>query len=41
MQARRVQRERDLYHGDKQQLVENGMLAMVHLQQQGYAYLKP
>jgi len=41
MQARHVQRERDLYHVDKQQLVENGMLAMVHLQQQGYAYLKP
>jgi len=36
-----VDRERDLYHVEADQVLDNGMLAMVRLQQQGYAYLKP
>jgi intracellular sulfur oxidation DsrE/DsrF family protein len=41
LRARNVDRERDLHHVEEEQVLENGMLAMVRLQQQGYAYLKP
>jgi len=41
LRARDVDRERDLYHVEADQVLDNGMLAMVRLQQHGYAYLKP
>ena len=41
LRARNVDWERDLHHVEQKQVLENGMLAMVRLQQEGYAYLKP
>ena len=41
LRTRNVDWETDLHHVENKQVLENGMLAMVRLQQEGYSYLKP